>query len=151
MQPARAAMPDQPAPTVHPPSKNTGNPVVPAVVAPSLVPHSTEPPKTHDPALGQQHYLTGYQLAQQRKYREAITELNQAIRLQPDFAPAYNGRGYARFQLHNYAAAIRDLDRAISLDPQYANAYHIRSVVKKAMGNLKGAAADARRAEELAR
>jgi tetratricopeptide (TPR) repeat protein len=46
--------------------------------------------------------------SQQGNYRAAIDRYNQAVSLNPEFAPAYLGRGLALFRLGNYSAAERD-------------------------------------------
>jgi len=97
----------------------------------------------------QRHQLAGRQLTQAGRYREAIAELDEAIRLSPRMAAAYNARGYARYLLRNYAGAIEDLTQAIRLNPKYVNAYEIRSWAKRAAGDLTGAAADLQRAKQL--
>ena len=100
-------------------------------------------------AAAQQHNLLGRQLSKAGRYREAIVELTEALRIAPDFALALNARGFALFMLHDWSPAIADLDKAILLNPNYGNAYHIRATAKKALGDTEGAAADLRRAEQL--
>ncbi len=94
------------------------------------------------PATAQQHNIRGRQLSKEGRYREAIVELTEAIRLAPALALAFNARGYALFMLHDCAAAIKDLDQAIQLNPSYGNAYRIRSVARRTIGDTVGAAAD---------
>ena len=53
---------------------------------------------------------------------KAITDLTQAIELNPKFAEAYNNRAYVHMVEKDYAAALPDLDRAIQLRPDYVNA-----------------------------
>ncbi|HEV3329885.1 MAG TPA: tetratricopeptide repeat protein [Bryobacteraceae bacterium] len=89
-----------------------------------------------------QHERVGRQKLGALQYKEAIAELNEAIRLDPDHAPAYNARGFAWYRLYNFSLALADLDKAIELDPNYANAYRNRAAVRKAAGDLSGAAAD---------
>jgi len=106
---------------------------------------------TASPALtAQQHNLLGRQLTKAGQYREATIELDEALRLAPDFALALNARGYALFMLHEWRPAIADLDRAISLNSNYADACHIRALVKRAIRDTAGADADSKRAQELA-
>lgn len=62
------------------------------------------------------------QRTQAGQYREPIAEFNEAIRISPGFALAYNGRGFAWFHLRDYAAAIEDLTQAIRLNSNFANA-----------------------------
>jgi len=150
--------PPKPPAGPAPPRSNVDGvkPPVPPVIA---VPQQSSPgaggngdrPAGAGPALGaaQRHQLAGRQLTQAGRYREAIAELDEAIRLAPGLAPAYNARGYARYLLRNYAGAIEDLTQAIRLNPKYVNAYEIRSWAKRAAGDLTGAAADLQRAKQL--
>ena len=61
-----------------------------------------------------------------------IADCNEALRLDPQFAQAYTGRGIARIKLGELAAAVADFDEAIRLEPQFADAYvgrgHARQV-----------------------
>jgi tetratricopeptide (TPR) repeat protein len=131
---------------------------VPWDTAPAA-PESPESPSTVespvapvvDKASAPKHNLEGRKLTQLGRYREAVAEFDEAIRLQPDFALAYNARGYAWFLLHKYAAADDDFTSAIRINPNYLNAYQLRAATRKAMGNLSGAAADTQRAKELSR
>ena len=50
----------------------------------------------------------------------AIADLNQAVALAPDFAPAYQNRGNAWYARGNYGQAIADYDATIKLDPNSA-------------------------------
>ncbi len=98
----------------------------------------------------EQHNLLGRQLSTAGRYREAIVELTEALRIAPNFALALNARGFALFMLHEWTPAIADLDRAILLNPNYGNAYHIRAIARKAIGDTAGAAADSERTQRLA-
>ncbi|MEP7199468.1 MAG: tetratricopeptide repeat protein [Chloroflexota bacterium] len=55
-------------------------------------------------------------------YDDAIANYTRAIRLQSDFAEAYNNRAYTYMTKHEYALALPDLDLAIQLRPNYVNA-----------------------------
>jgi hypothetical protein len=98
----------------------------------------------------QQHNIIGRQLSKGGRYRAAVVELNQALRIAPGFALAFNARGYALFMLHDWARAIEDLDAAIRLNPSYGNAYRIRAVAKRSIGDMLGAAADLKRSRQSA-
>ena len=97
-----------------------------------------------------EHNRRGRELLQQGHYREAMEELTEAIREQPDFSLAYNARGFAHYLARDYRQALADLDQAILLNPNYRNAYQIRSQSRKAAGDLAGSAADAQKARALA-
>ena len=58
-------------------------------------------------------------------YAGAIEECDQALRLDPRHAQAYNNRAAARHALRDFAGAIADCDQALALDPRYARAYNI--------------------------
>jgi len=72
----------------------------------------------------------------------AIADYNEAIRLQPDYADAYNGRGNAKFNLGDYQGAIADYNEAIRLQPDHAYAYNNRGLAKYNSGDNQGAIAD---------
>jgi len=61
-----------------------------------------------------------------KQYDKAIGDYNEAIRLDPTFALAYNNRGNAWRDKKEYAKAIADYNDAIRLDPMYAPAYASR-------------------------
>jgi hypothetical protein len=95
---SRPGPPDVPAPVVLP--------VQPQPVAAKAVDTSF--------ATAQQHNILGRQLSKSGRYREAIVELTEALRIAPDLALAFNARGFALVMLHDWARAIEDLDKAIS-------------------------------------
>jgi tetratricopeptide (TPR) repeat protein len=97
----------------------------------------------------EEHHRLGRELLDKRNYREAITELSEAIREKSDFALAYNARGFAYYMLRDYRQANSDLDEAIRLNPAYLNAFQNRSHARRALGDLKGSAADANQARAL--
>jgi tetratricopeptide (TPR) repeat protein len=47
----------------------------------------------------------------------AIADYDQALKLDPNYALAYNNRGNAHFLKKNYDRAIADYDQAIRIDP----------------------------------
>jgi len=95
------------------------------------------------------HNILGRQLTQARRYREAIVELTEAIRIAPDFAVAFNARGFALVMLRDWVRAMEDLDQAILLNPSYGNAYAIRAIARRNIGDALGAAADLKRSRQL--
>jgi tetratricopeptide (TPR) repeat protein len=90
------------------------------------------------PGSARQHELRGRSLTTSGKYEEAIAELTEAIRLQPDLARAYNARGYVYLLKRDYQHALADFDEAIRLDPNYANAIQNRSLAVKGLGKKAG-------------
>ncbi len=80
---------------------------------------------------------------------EAIKAYSQAIRLKPDYAPAYNNRGkcYARLGLTRHA--INDFNNAIALNPGLAATHYNRGNAYNRLGNYRRAIADFDRAISL--
>jgi tetratricopeptide (TPR) repeat protein len=139
------------------------NAPVAAVAAPEVVPVKPPaaikalPAKPQPPAVepplsrftAEQHNVLGRQLTKEGRYREAIVELTEAVRIAPDFALAFNARGYVRVLLRDWAGAVADLNRAILLNPAYGNAYQLRAVARRAIGDAPGAASDLKKSQQL--
>ena len=104
------------------------------------------------------YFSIGYLLIRQEKFEEAIDAYDEAIRLKPDYAAAYNNRGNAKRQLDNaknqldrHEDAIDDYDEAIRLKPDYADAYFNRGNAKSKLGRIDEARQDFEKARDLAR
>ena len=82
----------------------------------------------------------------QRNYKDALVELSEAVRLNPQHALALNARGFVYYLVGDYPHSLADLDAAIQLNPSYRNAYQNRALTRKAMGDLKGSQDDVARA-----
>ncbi|MBD2773860.1 tetratricopeptide repeat protein [Iningainema tapete] len=63
---------------------------------------------------------------QQKDYKGAISDINQAIVLNPYNPNAYYSRGLVLHELGDFLNAVLDFDRALQLNPRYANAYFYR-------------------------
>jgi tetratricopeptide (TPR) repeat protein len=61
--------------------------------------------------------------------QRAIADFNEAIKLDPKFALAYNNRGQAYFFIKDNDRAIADQNDAIRLDPKFVEAYNDRGTV----------------------
>jgi tetratricopeptide (TPR) repeat protein len=77
-----------------------------------------------------------------RVYDQAIENFTHAIRLDPNFAGAYNIRGYAYQAKNDTDRAIADYNQAIRLDPNFALAYSNRGSVYFDMGDYDHAIDD---------
>ena len=71
-----------------------------------------------------------------KRYPKAIKNFDKAIKLNPDYAEAYNNRGVAKGSLKKYVKAIEDFDHAIKLNPDYADAYCLRGFTKSSLKNM---------------
>jgi hypothetical protein len=153
-QPAAPDVPAPAPPPVKPQPSAIPAPGPQAAKPPVETPAKSQPvaAKSLDSGLAaaQQHNLLGRQLSSAGRYKEAIVELTEALRIAPDFALALNARGFALFMLHEWRAAIADLDHAILVNPSYGNAHQIRAIARKACGDAAGAAEDLKKAEQLA-
>jgi len=78
-----------------------------------------------------------------------MADYNEAIRLNPRLAAAFNNRGNAHSDRGNFDAAIADYNEAIRLDPRLAHAFNNRGIVRERQGRLAEAAADLRSARDL--
>ncbi len=80
----------------------------------------------------------------------AIADYTAAIRLNPNYAKAYNKRGIIHGRnLQDYPAAKADFDRAIEINPNYSDAYYNRARVREFLEDKPGAIADYQKAAEL--
>lgn len=81
--------------------------------------------------------------------QKAIDYLNQAIKLHPGYAVAYNSRGNAYADLGKYRMAIEEYSRAILLKPDYASAYVNRGDAYYGLGMYQRSIEDCSRAIRL--
>jgi uncharacterized protein (TIGR02145 family) len=73
-----------------------------------------------------EYHLKGIEAMKKKEYDKAISEFNEAIRLDPKFFKAYTMRGFAYYFKKDYDKAISDCSEAIRLDPKFETAYNIR-------------------------
>ena len=81
--------------------------------------------------------------------RSGAIDFNEAIRLNPNDAEAYNGRGVVRYDQGDVEGAIADFNKAIRLNPSYAEAYNNRGNARFDQGDIQGAVADYNEAMRL--
>ena len=96
------------------------------------------------------HYNRAGELRDDARWEEAIAELDQAIKFDPEFTMAYIARGNAHFSLEQFDQAVVDYSKAIALDPQSALAYANRGSAFAALGKNAAAKADYETARPLA-
>jgi tetratricopeptide (TPR) repeat protein len=85
------------------------------------------------------HYNLGLGFRKLKWYDEALSRLDKAIALQPDYAEAYAHRGFILCMLTRFDDALASCDKAIALKPNYAKAYLFRGVVLTDKGRMKEA------------
>ncbi len=73
------------------------------------------------------HQEVGVQLSNEGLWEEAISEFDEAIRLNPKDSLAYYNRASAYQNLSEYRLAIQDYDQVLGLNPRDALAYDSRA------------------------
>jgi len=63
-------------------------------------------------------YEKGVAHFENKNYKDAILEFNQAIEEDTNFSEAYYKRGVANIYLEGYESAINDFNKAVELDPE---------------------------------
>ncbi|MBN3925300.1 serine/threonine-protein kinase [Nostoc sp. NMS4] len=96
-----------------------------------------------------QLYQDGVNKYEAGNYEGAVEDFNQAIKLNPRNALAYNRRGDAYYRLGDYEQAQADSSQAILLNPQDANAYFDRGFAFSELSKYKEAIADYTQAIKL--
>src|SRR3569833_3282622 len=99
--------------------------------------------------LGVTYGLRGLAYLDRGDVPHAIGDLDTAVRLAPDFAPAYQNRGNAWYARGNFGQALSDYDATIKLDPDSPSPYIIRAAVRRDLGYNEGALEDYGRAISL--
>lgn len=95
------------------------------------------------------HKNAGIKLSNDGRWEQAIAEYNEALRLDPQHARAYNKRGIAYDGPGEHQRAIEDYNEAIRLDPQDAQAYAVRALSNTYLDRDLEAQQDTERVTEL--
>ena len=99
----------------------------------------------------------------EKRYEEAVADLDKALQLNPEFIDAYYGRATVKLSLTTSEiksgsakkardlsqAAIEDFDEAIKLDPEYSIAYSTRGAAKIEVAKLESNAGNKKKAHAL--
>ena len=84
-----------------------------------------------------------------KDYEGAVTDFDNAIKIDPKNVIAYMNRGTARGAQKKYRSALEDLDMAAKLKFDYSAVYINRALVRYVSGDKKGACKDLEKADNL--
>ena len=79
----------------------------------------------------------------------SISDYNQALRINPNFAYAYNNRGVLKVALNDIEGAMADYAKALEINSKYADVYYNRANLKYMLSDNNGALEDYNKAIEL--
>lgn len=82
-------------------------------------------------------------------YAAVRQDLDEVIRLAPDFAYAYYNRANILAAMKDYRAALVDYDKAIELEPRLSEAYYNRGLTNVFLGNNREGIRDLSKSGEL--
>lgn len=105
--------------------------------------------RSHSPLCAEDFDELGINKAKERDFEGAIENFNRAIKLNPDYANAYNNRAKVRHELGDFPGAIEDYTEAILLNPKCSHYHKNRGIISCKLGDYRGAQADHSRAIQL--
>lgn len=94
-------------------------------------------------------FIQGGEKYQKEDYQGAIAAYERAIKLNPNYALAYNSRGAARYKLGDKQGAIDDYSQALRINPNLASTYSNRAAARGELGDKEGTISDFNRALQI--
>jgi tetratricopeptide (TPR) repeat protein len=101
------------------------------------------------PNLVVAHYNRGYAHAAAGDHEKAARDYDEAIRLDPAYAPAYNGRCWSRALLRKPQGALADCDESLRLAPDLPTTLDSRALAYWLLGRQDEARRDLEQARHL--
>ena len=155
---ASACSSPEPAPTAT--AVPTALPTATATPEPTPLPSPTPEPTgtptpeptvtaTPEPPDVLFRYAFAVRLLDSAQWPEAVQEFDIVIRVLPEFAQAYHGRGLAFYNDEKEELALEDFTKAIELKPDFADAYRNRGVLHLNVRRIPEGVADLREARRL--
>tara|TARA_Y100000590_G_C15709601_1_gene1009841 strand:+ start:665 stop:2533 length:1869 start_codon:yes stop_codon:yes gene_type:complete len=81
--------------------------------------------------------LLNFIYSKKEDYLNALNYINKAIKINPNFAEAYNEQGNAYNALKQLSLALKSYDKAININANYADAYYNKGVVLQDLKKLE--------------
>jgi tetratricopeptide (TPR) repeat protein/V8-like Glu-specific endopeptidase len=78
-------------------------------------------------------YLKAADKFEKANYQGALADLDEAIKINPNWDKAYNSRGNARANLGDWKGAVEDYNQALEINPNLAEAYYNRGNARKSI------------------
>jgi tetratricopeptide (TPR) repeat protein len=122
----------EPAPEPEPPVAVPEVPQAAAVESEVL-------PTVHSLPEAQAWFKKGSELYAQRRYVDAISRFDRALKIYPRLASAWAAKGLANNAIGQYQEAIRCFDESLRLDPRDAAVWHDKGNLLSAMGRFEEA------------
>lgn len=104
---------------------------------------------TSEPGSADTLYFAGEARRQAKRYNEALTFYNEAIKVNPNYAPSYLGKARANLGINPKRDVIADLNKAIDTDPNFAEAYLERALFYMNRANYDAALNDVEDADAI--
>ena len=86
-----------------------------------------------------EHWKKGNSLFEESKFSEAITEYNEAIKIDEKYADAYFNRALTERVTNDFEGAKRDLETVLKLQPKSADAPLLIGDIAETANDLLGA------------
>jgi tetratricopeptide (TPR) repeat protein len=106
-----------------------------------------ENPEPYRKVLGETFARRAFEHDRAKKWKEAVADMNEAIRHRPAFADNYDKRGSFHYNLGQFEEALKDFSEAIRLDPKQPAFFLHRGYAHQALGREDEAAEDFAKAQ----
>lgn len=119
-----------------------GSLLVIALGAAGAFAHDSDPPASQTSQLNSQaksYFEQGRAYSKKKSWDLAITAYQQAVRIEPKFAEAWNNLGYCYRKVKQFDKALDAYKQAISLKPDFAYPHEYMARTYLAMGNQDAA------------
>lgn len=95
------------------------------------------------------HAMRALAYSLQGLFERALSDHDQAVKLDPNSAMALNNRAWTLFKLEQPERALGDVERSIALAPLSPHAHDTRAHIRQSMGEPASALSDYERAMQL--
>jgi len=93
----------------------------------------------HDDETVDEVMTRGQRAMANRQLAAALAAFDQAVRLDPEYAEAWNKRATIHFMLGNYEKSLQDIERVLELEPRHFGALSGRGLCHMKLGNPRKA------------